>query len=165
MAFPSWRVFMQKRFFIYRWRSRRLFDVGRLAQNGDRETRRNQACPAHQHRRHARVDYKNCAHGIAGVNNGEPYCPNLAALGKTGVNYVAASTSKPSDSFPGLMTIVSGATPRTMGVYYDVAYDRSLDGRPRPPATATRPRPATPPSRPPATPRNTKKASTSTRPS
>ena len=40
------------------------------------------------------------------------------------MNYVAASTSKPSDSFPGLMTIVTGATPRTMGIYYDVAYDR-----------------------------------------
>ena len=74
------------------------------------------------------VDYLNCANGIAGVNDGRPYCPNLASLSSTGVNYVAASTSKPSDSFPGLMTIVSGATPRTMGVYYDVAYDRSLDG-------------------------------------
>ena len=74
------------------------------------------------------VDYKNCVEGIAGVNGGKPYCPNLAALGTTGVNYVAANTSKPSDSFPGLMNIVSGATPRLMGVYYDVAYDRSLDG-------------------------------------
>jgi Type I phosphodiesterase / nucleotide pyrophosphatase len=74
------------------------------------------------------VDFKNCAEGIAGANDGKPYCPNLAALAKDGVNYVAASTSKPSDSFPGLMSIVSGATPRTMGVYYDVAYDRSLDG-------------------------------------
>lgn len=74
------------------------------------------------------VDYLNCVNGIAGVNDGRPYCPNLASLATTGVNYVAASTSKPSDSFPGLMTIVSGATPRTMGVYYDVAYDRSLDG-------------------------------------
>jgi hypothetical protein len=74
------------------------------------------------------VDFQNCAQGIAGFNNGAPYCPNLAALGTTGVNYVAASTSKPSDSFPGLMTIVTGATPRTMGVYYDVSYDRSLDG-------------------------------------
>jgi len=74
------------------------------------------------------VDFLNCSQGIAGVNNGSPYCPNLAALGTTGVNYVAASTSKPSDSFPGLMTIVTGATPRTMGVYYDVSYDRSLDG-------------------------------------
>ena len=74
------------------------------------------------------VDFQNCSQGIAGFNNGAPYCPNLAALGTTGVNYVAASTSKPSDSFPGLMTIVTGATPRTMGVYYDVSYDRSLDG-------------------------------------
>ncbi|WP_109485481.1 alkaline phosphatase family protein [Occallatibacter savannae] len=74
------------------------------------------------------IDFRNCAHGIAGANGGKPYCPNLASLATTGVNYVAASASKPSDSFPGLMTIVSGATPRTMGVYYDVAYDRSLDG-------------------------------------
>jgi hypothetical protein len=79
------------------------------------------------------VDFRNCAHGIAGVNDGKPYCPNLAELAETGVNYVAANTSKPSDSFPGLMSIVTGATPRTMGVYYDVAYDRSLDG----PATTT----------------------------
>ncbi len=79
------------------------------------------------------VDYLNCMNGISAVNNGTPYCPNLAALGTTGVNYVAANTSKPSDSFPGLMNIVTGATPRTMGVYYDVAYDRSLDG----PSTAT----------------------------
>ena len=73
------------------------------------------------------VDYQNCAHGVANVNGGTPYCPNLAALGADGLNYVAASTSRPSDSFPGLMTIVTGATPRTMGIYYDVAYDRSLD--------------------------------------
>jgi hypothetical protein len=73
------------------------------------------------------LDYQNCAHGISGVNNGAPYCPNLAALGTDGVSYVAASTSRPSDSFPGLMAIVTGGTPRTVGVYYDVAYDRSLD--------------------------------------
>jgi hypothetical protein len=73
------------------------------------------------------VDYRNCAQGVSGVNGGAPYCPNLAALGGDGVNYVAASTSRPSDSFPGLMAIVTGGTPRTVGVYYDVAYDRSLD--------------------------------------
>src|SRR5579883_1760035 len=73
------------------------------------------------------VDFLNCRDGIEGVNGGEPYCPNLAALGYHGFNYTAASTSRPSDSFPGLMSIVSGATPKTMGVYYDVAYDRSLD--------------------------------------
>jgi len=74
------------------------------------------------------IDFLNCAHGLTGVNNGEPYCPTFAALGRTGIHYVAASASKPSDSFPGLMTIVSGATPRSLGVYYDVAYDRSIDG-------------------------------------
>ena len=72
------------------------------------------------------VDFLNCTNGISGANDGNPYCPNLANLATTGVNYVGATTSKPSDSFPGLMTIVSGATPRTMGVYYDVAYDRLL---------------------------------------
>jgi hypothetical protein len=73
------------------------------------------------------VDFENCAKGISTVNNGEPYCPALAALGKTGVNYVAASTSKPSDSFPGLIAIVTGGSPALTGVYYDVAYARNFD--------------------------------------
>jgi hypothetical protein len=73
------------------------------------------------------VDFENCAKGISMVNNGEPYCPALAALGKTGVNYVAASTSKPSDSFPGLIAIVTGGSPALTGIYYDVAYARNLD--------------------------------------
>jgi hypothetical protein len=73
------------------------------------------------------VDFENCAKGISTVNNGEPYCPALAALGKTGVNYVAASTSKPSDSFPGLIAIVTGGSPALTGIYYDVAYARNLD--------------------------------------
>jgi hypothetical protein len=74
------------------------------------------------------VDFANCAKGISTVNNGAPYCPALAALGKTGINYVAASTSKPSDSFPGLTAIVTGGSPALTGVYYDVAYSRNLDG-------------------------------------
>jgi hypothetical protein len=73
------------------------------------------------------VDFLNCSKGVPGVNNGAPYCPHIAALGKRGINYVAASTSRPSDSFPGLTAIITGATPRTAGAYYDVAYDRSLD--------------------------------------
>lgn len=73
------------------------------------------------------VDYLNCSKGIPTANNGAPYCPHIAALGKRGINYVAASTSRPSDSFPGLTAIITGATPRTSGAYYDVAYDRSLD--------------------------------------
>jgi hypothetical protein len=79
------------------------------------------------------VDYLNCSKGIAGANGGEPYCPNLAELGENGINYLETSTSKPSDSFPGLTVIVSGGSARTEGIFYDVAYDRSLD----PPAKDT----------------------------
>ena len=74
------------------------------------------------------VDFLNCANGISGANHGEPYCPALAALAKHGVNYVAASTSKPSDSFPGLTAIITGGSPALTGVYYDVAYSRNLQG-------------------------------------
>src|ERR1700746_2545298 len=79
------------------------------------------------------VDFLNCANGISGANQGEPYCPALDALAKHGVNYVAASTSKPSDSFPGLTAIITGGSPALTGVYYDVAYARNLQG----PATTT----------------------------
>jgi hypothetical protein len=70
------------------------------------------------------VDFLNCANGISTTNNNQPYCPAIAALGVTGINYVAASTSKPSDSFPGLTAIVTGGSPALTGVYYDVAYSR-----------------------------------------
>jgi hypothetical protein len=79
------------------------------------------------------LDFINCSKGISGVNNGAPYCPRLATLAQTGVNYLDTSTSKPSDSFPGLMALMTGGSPRTVGAFYDVAYDRSLD----PPATTT----------------------------
>lgn len=72
------------------------------------------------------ADYLNCSRGVTGVNNGEPYCPNLAELGENGVNYTRTTTSRPSDSFPGLMALVTGGTPKTVGAYYDVAYDRVL---------------------------------------
>jgi hypothetical protein len=62
------------------------------------------------------VDLENC------IASGT--CPNLAGLAAMGVNYTSASTSKPSDSFPGLMAIVTGGSPKLVGVYYDVAYDR-----------------------------------------
>jgi hypothetical protein len=64
------------------------------------------------------LDYENC------VNNGT--CPNLAQLGTTGVNYTRTSSSKPSDSAPGLAALVTGGSSRTTGVYYDVAFDRVL---------------------------------------
>jgi hypothetical protein len=64
------------------------------------------------------LDYENCAR--AGT------CPHLAELGETGVTYTRTSTSKPSDSFPGLMALVTGGTPKTVGAFYDLAYDRVL---------------------------------------
>ena len=73
------------------------------------------------------VDFYNCANGIAGVNGGQPYCPNLAALSPTAINFVNVTSSRPSDSFPGLTALITGGTPKSTGIYYDVAYDRSLD--------------------------------------
>src|SRR5580658_3255484 len=73
------------------------------------------------------LDFINCSKGIGDVNGGKPYCPNLAELATTGVNYLDTATSKPSDSFPGLMALVTGGSPRTVGAFYDVAYEQSLD--------------------------------------
>ncbi len=73
------------------------------------------------------VDFLNCSNGISTANNGQPFCPAIAALGNTGINYLSASTSKPSDSFPGLTAIVTGGSPALTGVYYDVAYSRNYD--------------------------------------
>jgi hypothetical protein len=72
------------------------------------------------------LDFANCSKGISTVNSGLPYCPTLAALAKHGVNYLQAYTPRPSDSFPGLTALVTGANPRTSGMYYDVSYDRKL---------------------------------------
>ncbi|HEX6462954.1 MAG TPA: alkaline phosphatase family protein, partial [Vicinamibacterales bacterium] len=47
--------------------------------------------------------------------------------------YTRTSASRPSDSFPGLMALMTGGTPKSTGVYYDVAYDRVL----APPAADT----------------------------
>jgi len=71
------------------------------------------------------VDFENCV--------ASKTCPHLAALGKTGVNYTRTTTSRPSDSFPGLLALVTGGSPRTVGGFYDVAYDRVL----APPKVAT----------------------------
>ena len=72
------------------------------------------------------VDLINCSQGIPDANGGQPYCPNLAQLALTSVTYTNANTSRPSDSFPGLTALVSGGTPVSSGIYYDVAYDRFL---------------------------------------
>jgi hypothetical protein len=50
----------------------------------------------------------------------------LAELAEHGVKYTNAHTTTPSDSFPGMVAAVTGATPKTSGVYYDDSYDRTL---------------------------------------
>jgi hypothetical protein len=50
----------------------------------------------------------------------------LARLAKTGVRYTNAHATTPSDSFPGLLALVTGGTPKSTGVYYDDSYDRTL---------------------------------------
>jgi len=64
------------------------------------------------------VDVANC---VAGGT-----CPHLAKLGESGVTYTNASTTKPSDSFPGMIAPATGATSKSTGVFYDDSYDRTL---------------------------------------
>jgi len=72
------------------------------------------------------VDFANCSRGISTINGGAPYCPALASLARHGINYLQAYTPRPSASFPGLTALVTGANPRTSGMFYDVSYDRKL---------------------------------------
>src|SRR5215471_12006245 len=53
-------------------------------------------------------------------------CPHLAQLAETGITYTNAVTTKPSDSFPGMLAQVTGATSKSTGVFYDDSYDRTL---------------------------------------
>jgi arylsulfatase A-like enzyme len=50
----------------------------------------------------------------------------LAKLAGAGVEYTAAHTTTPSDSFPGMLALVTGGTPKSTGVYYDDSYARDL---------------------------------------
>lgn len=50
----------------------------------------------------------------------------IARLLETGYEYTNAKTSAPSDSFPGTLAQFTGASPRTTGVWYDDAYDRTF---------------------------------------
>jgi hypothetical protein len=51
---------------------------------------------------------------------------NLAALSRHGVTYTNNVTSSPSDSFPGLASLVTGGSPVTTGLWYDDTYNRAL---------------------------------------
>jgi hypothetical protein len=49
----------------------------------------------------------------------------LAELSEHGVTYTSARTPANSDSFPGLLALVTGGSPVSHDVFYDVSYDRS----------------------------------------
>jgi hypothetical protein len=51
---------------------------------------------------------------------------NILNLQQTGVTYINAHTTSPSDSFPGTLSYLTGATPGTTGVFYDDSYSRTL---------------------------------------
>jgi hypothetical protein len=50
----------------------------------------------------------------------------LAALSANGTTYTNDSTSTPSDSFPGLASLVTGGSPTDSGLWYDDTYNRAL---------------------------------------
>jgi hypothetical protein len=50
----------------------------------------------------------------------------LAQLSRNGITYSNARTPENSDSFPGLMALVTGGSPVSSGLFYDVSYDRTI---------------------------------------
>jgi hypothetical protein len=50
----------------------------------------------------------------------------LAELSRHGITYSNARTPANSDSFPGLLALVTGGSPITHGLFYDVSYDRTF---------------------------------------
>ena len=50
----------------------------------------------------------------------------LAELSESGVTFTNARTPANSDSFPGLLALVTGGSPRTHGLFYDYSYDRTI---------------------------------------
>jgi hypothetical protein len=50
----------------------------------------------------------------------------LAELAGHGVTYSNARTPALSDSFPGLLALVTGGSPLSHGLFYDVSYDRTI---------------------------------------
>jgi predicted AlkP superfamily pyrophosphatase or phosphodiesterase len=49
----------------------------------------------------------------------------LAELAEHGITYSNARTPANSDSFPGLLALVTGGSPISHGLFYDVSYDRT----------------------------------------
>jgi hypothetical protein len=65
------------------------------------------------------------ASDLANFVRAYPYSA-LGRLSGRGVSFPNASTTRPSDSFPGMVAQVTGGTPFSAGIYYDVTYNRAL---------------------------------------
>src|SRR6476660_6826263 len=50
----------------------------------------------------------------------------LAELASHGITFSNARTPALSDSFPGLLALVTGGSPISHGLFYDVSYDRTI---------------------------------------
>src|SRR5712672_2002497 len=50
----------------------------------------------------------------------------MATLSNHGVTFSNARTPANSDSFPGLLALVTGGSPISHGLFYDVSYDRTI---------------------------------------
>lgn len=50
----------------------------------------------------------------------------MAGLAEHGITYSNANTPANSDSFPGLLALVTGGSPISHGLFYDVSYDRNI---------------------------------------
>jgi hypothetical protein len=50
---------------------------------------------------------------------------NFGKLANSGIIYPNAFTTAPSDSYPGMIAQVTGASPKTAGLFYDDSYDRT----------------------------------------
>ena len=62
---------------------------------------------------------------LAGYVQSHPQS-TLAALAGQGVDYSNASTPFPSDSFPGMIGLVTGGNPSSTGIYYDDSWNHAV---------------------------------------
>ena len=95
-----------------------------LAQAGDRD---DHGFPGEHRVRHVLLISVDGLHAIDVENYIHTHPASaLARLTRHGVRYTNAASAKPSDSFPGLLAMVTGGSPVSTGVYYDDSYDRTF---------------------------------------
>ncbi len=79
------------------------------------------------------ADFYNCSHGIAGVKGGGSVLPKYDGFEPNSNQLRGHLIFSAFGLLSGLAALATGGTPRSTGLYYDLAYDRSLDA----PATTT----------------------------